>query len=156
MQSVTFSTGTTKIFHQIQVTFDDVRKVQQKFLTNRSKLLHNLRCYISIHFITSRCGKILEHSKISFSFRFVATSRNKLFHISVMSHNVQVKLWNLYQFAKAFNGIASCKIFCPSFMFHHFMISCIWLMLFLYKLKQFSFINRNVFCGRRPSLDPIT
>ena len=29
MQSVTFSTGTTKIFHQIQVSFDDFQKVQQ-------------------------------------------------------------------------------------------------------------------------------
>jgi len=74
-----------------------------------------------------------------------------MFHISVMSHNAEVKLCNLYQFAEAFNGIASCKIFCPSFMFHHFTINCIWLMLFLHKLKkvlvlvkQFSFVNRNV------------
>jgi len=47
--------------------------------------------------------------------------------------------------------IALCKIFCSSFMFHHFTINCIWLMLFLHELKQvlalikqFSFINRNV------------
>jgi len=33
---------------------------------------------------------------------------------------------------EAFNGIASCKIYCPSIMFHHFTINCIWLMLFLY------------------------
>ena len=65
MQSVTFSTGKTKILHQIQVSFDDFQKVQQKFLTHLSKLFHNFRCYITIHFITSRCGKILEHSKIS-------------------------------------------------------------------------------------------
>ena len=39
----------------------------------------------------------------------------------------------------------------PSFMFHHFTINCIWLMLFLHKLKQFfvlvkqfSFISRKV------------
>jgi len=58
---------------------------------------------------------------------------------------------NLYKFAEEFNGIASCKIFCPSFMIHHFTINTIWLMLFLHELKQvlvlgnqFSFINRNV------------
>jgi len=28
-----------------------------------------------------------------------------------MSHNVEVNLGNLYQFAEAFNGISSCKIF---------------------------------------------
>jgi len=28
-----------------------------------------------------------------------------------MSHNAKEKLCNLYQFAKEFNGIASCKIF---------------------------------------------
>jgi len=68
-----------------------------------------------------------------------------------MSHNAAVKLCNLYQFVEAFNGIASCKIFCPSVMFHHFTINCVWLMVFLHELKQvlvlvkqFSFINRNV------------
>jgi len=146
---------------------------------------------------------------ISLSFRFVAASRKKSFHISVLSHNAEtglqsggasfpvkffspplkkcagrslklldvvhkmwaplrklfappgvpswlracseVKLCNLYQFAEAFNGIATCKIVCPFFMFHHFTINCIWLMLFLHELKQilvlvkqFSFINRNV------------
>jgi len=49
--------------------------------------------------------------KISLSFRFVAVSRKKSFHISVMSHNAEVKLCNHYQFAEAFNGIASFKIF---------------------------------------------
>jgi len=65
-----------------------------------------------------------------------------------MSHNAELKLCNLYQLAEAFTGIASCKIFCPSFMFHHFTRNCIWLMLFLHELKQvlvlvkqFSFIN---------------
>jgi len=72
--------------------------------------------------------------KVSFSFRFVAASTKKSFHVSVMSHNAEVKLCNLYQFAEAFNGIASCKIFCPCFMFHHFTINCIWLMLFLHEL----------------------
>jgi len=37
---------------------------------------------------------------------------------------------------KAFDGIASRKIFCPSIMFHHFTINCIWLMLCLRELKQ--------------------
>jgi len=68
--------------------------------------------------------------KISLSFRFVATSRKRSFANSAMSHNAEVKVCNHYQFAKAFNGIANCKIFCPSFMFHHFIIICIWLMLF--------------------------
>jgi len=27
---------------------------------------------------------------------------------------------------EAFNGIASCNIFCPSITFHHFTINCIW------------------------------
>jgi len=68
-----------------------------------------------------------------------------------MSHNAEVKLCNLYQFTEVFNGIARCKIFCLSFMFHHFKINCIWFMLFLHELKQvlvlakqISFINRNV------------
>jgi len=52
-----------------------------------------------------------------------------------MSHNAEVTLCNLHHFAEAFNGIASCKIFCPSFMFHHFTINCIWMMLFLQELK---------------------
>jgi len=53
-------------------------------------------------------------------FRFVAPSGEKSFHASVMRHNAEAKLSNLYQFFEVFNGIASCKIFCPSFMFHHF------------------------------------
>jgi len=80
----------------------------------------------------------------------MAASRRKSFHISVMSHNAKVKLCNLYQFAEAFSDIASCKIFCPCFIFHHFTINCVWLMLFLHErkqvlvvVKQFSF-NRNV------------
>jgi len=51
---------------------------------------------------------------ISFSFRFVAASKEKLFHVSVMNHNAEVKLCHLYQFAEALNGVANCKIFCPS------------------------------------------
>ena len=59
------------------------------------------------------------------------SSRKKSFQKSfqsfhVMSHNAEVKLSHL-QFAEAFNGTASCKIFCPSFIFHHFTINCIWL-----------------------------
>jgi len=54
----------------------------------------------------------------------------------IKSHNVEVKLRNLYQFAEAYNGIASCKIFCPSCMFHHFTMNCICLMLSLHELKQ--------------------
>jgi len=49
---------------------------------------------------------------------------------------------------EAFNGIASCKIFCPFIMFHHFTVNCIWLMLFLHELeqvlallKQFTFVS---------------
>jgi len=70
-----------------------------------------------------------------------------------MSHNAEVNLCNLYQFAEAFNGrpTPSCKILCPSFMFNHFTINFIWLMLFSYELKQVlvlvkqrTFINRNV------------
>jgi len=74
--------------------------------------------------------------EISRSFRFVAGSRKKSFDISEKTHNAEVKLCNLYQFAEAFNGIASCKIFCPSFMFRHFAINCIWLVLFLHEFKQ--------------------
>jgi len=48
-----------------------------------------------------------------------------------MSHNAEVKLCNLHQFAEAFSGIASCKILCPFFMLHHFATNCIWVMLFL-------------------------
>jgi len=81
-------------------------------------------------------GEIDSVGKIYLSFEFVVASRKKSFHISVMSHNAQVKLCNLYQFAEAFSGIASCKIFCLSFMLHHFRTNCIWLMLFLHELKQ--------------------
>jgi len=75
-------------------------------------------------------------TKICPSFMFVAASREKSFHINVKSHDAKVKLCNLYQFAEAFSGIASCNIFCPSFMLHHFAINCIWLMLFLHELKH--------------------
>ena len=74
--------------------------------------------------------------KISLPFSFVGASRKKSVHISRNSRNAEVKLCNLYQFAEAFNGIASCKIFCPSFMFPQFTINCIWLMHFLHELKQ--------------------
>ena len=55
--------------------------------------------------------------KISLSFRFVEASRKKSFHFSacLKSHKAEVRLCNFYQFAGAFNCIASCKIFCPSF-----------------------------------------
>jgi len=82
------------------------------------------------------------------SFRFVAASRNKSFHISVKSHNAEVKLFGLYQFAEAFNGIASCKIFFPPFMFHHFIINCISSMLLaaLFARTQTSFgISQTVY-----------
>jgi len=49
--------------------------------------------------------------KISLSCRFVAASRKKSLHIGVKSHNAEVKLCNHYQFAEAFNGVTSCKIF---------------------------------------------
>jgi len=73
--------------------------------------------------------------KVSFSFWFVAASRKKSFHISIKSHNVEVKLQSL-SVLEVFDGSASCKIFCPSFMFHHFTMNCIWFMLFLHDLKQ--------------------
>jgi len=53
--------------------------------------------------------------KISLSFRFVAASRKKSFHIDVKSHIAEVKLCNLNQFAEAFSGIASCKNNFPIF-----------------------------------------
>jgi len=70
--------------------------------------------------------------------------------MSVMSHNAQVNLCNLYQFAEAFNGIANCKIFCPFFMFHHSTINCIWLMFYLpawdtRRRKEFSESGPNSF-----------
>ena len=37
---------------------------------------------------------------------------------------------------EAFDGITSCKIFCPFIMFHHFTVNCICLMLFLHELEQ--------------------
>jgi len=37
---------------------------------------------------------------------------------------------------EACNGIASCKIFYQSFIFHHFTINYIWLILFLHELEQ--------------------
>jgi len=42
----------------------------------------------------------------------------------------------LYHLTEAFNGIASCRIFCPFFMLHHFTMNCIWLMLFLHESLQ--------------------
>jgi len=57
-----------------------------------------------------------------FLFTFVAASMKKSFHISVMNHNAEC---NLYLFAEAFNGIASCRIFFPFLMFHHFTVYCI-------------------------------
>jgi len=72
-----------------------------------------------------------------------------------MNLNAEVKVCNLCQFAEPFGVIASCKIFCPPFMFHHFTMNCIWLMLFLHELKQvlvlvkqFSFINRTFLSSR--------
>jgi len=44
---------------------------------------------------------------------------------------------------EAFNGIASCKIFCPSFKFHHFTMNCSLLMLFFHELKQVLVLVRN-------------
>jgi len=47
--------------------------------------------------------------KIYISFRFVAASRKKSFHISAVSHNAQVKLRNLYLFAEAFKRIEAAR-----------------------------------------------
>jgi len=66
----------------------------------------------------------------------VSASRKKSFHISLKSRNAKLKLCNLYQFAEAFNGITSCKVFCPSFTFHHFVINCICLILSLPEPKE--------------------
>jgi len=68
-----------------------------------------------------------------------------------MSHNAEVKLCILDQFAETLNGIASYIILGLSFMFRHVKINCICLVLFLHELKQglvlvkqFGFVNRNV------------
>jgi len=68
-----------------------------------------------------------------------------------MSHNAEIKLSNLYQFSEAFYWHCKLQNICPSFMFHHFTVNSICLMLFLQELKQvlvlvkqFSFFNRNV------------
>ena len=63
-------------------------------------------------------------------------SRKKSFHISVKSHNAEIKLYNLYHFTEEFKCIASYNIIFPSFVFHHLTINCIWLMLFLHERKQ--------------------
>jgi len=65
-------------------------------------------------------------TKIFLSFWFVTASRKKSFHISIKSHNIEVKLCSLYQFLKR-NGIAIWTIFCPSFIFRHFAMNCTWL-----------------------------
>jgi len=74
--------------------------------------------------------------KVSLSFWFVAASRKKSFHISIKKHNVGVKLCNLDQFLKYINDTASCKIFFPTIMFHHFTVNCIWSMPSLHELEQ--------------------
>jgi len=83
--------------------------------------------------------------KNSLSFRFVAASRKNSFHIKVKSHNAEVKLCHFYQFAEAFSGIESYQIFCPCFMFHHFTINGIWLMLFLHELNTFWYWSNSLF-----------
>ena len=86
---------------------------------------------------------------------FVAASRKKSFHVSVTSHNAEVKLCDLYQFAEVFSGIASCKMFWPSFIFHvPSFLNKLHLANALFARTQtsfgvgqtvyFSFINRNV------------
>jgi len=92
----------------------------------------------------------------SLSFWFVDALRKKSFHISIKSHNAVVKLTaQSLSVLEVFSGIASCKIFRPSFMLNHFTLNCISLMLFLHELKQvlvlvkqFSFINKNVVSSR--------
>ena len=76
MQSATFFDWNNKTtFHQIQVCFDDFGKLLHKFLTKPSKALNNFRCYINIHSITSRHGKILEQAKFpAWAFRFQLSS----------------------------------------------------------------------------------
>jgi len=88
------------------------------------KVLKNVESSLTIlwNCLPERCFKL--HSSFNrletgwtrktFSF-FVAASRKISYHISVKNHNAEVKLCNLYQFAEVFNGIASSKIFCPSF-----------------------------------------
>jgi len=67
------------------------------------------RCFFKLHtsFKIVETGSI---RNIPLSFRFVAASRKKSFHIGVMSHNAEVNLCNLYQFAEAFNGIETLKL----------------------------------------------
>ena len=49
--------------------------------------------------------------KDSLSVWFVAASRKKSFHISIKSHNVKVKLCNLYQFLKLLVALQVAKYF---------------------------------------------
>jgi len=61
-----------------------------------------------------------------------------------MIHNAEVKLCNLHQFAEAFNGIESCKIFYPSFMFHHSTKNCIWLLLICTNSNKFWYWSNSL------------
>jgi len=49
--------------------------------------------------------------KVSLSFYFVAASRKKSIHGSIKSHNVEVKLCNLYQFLKRLMVLQVAKYF---------------------------------------------
>jgi len=126
----------------------------ESHLTILWSCLHERCFYLHTSFNRLKTGST---RKIYLSFRFGAAPRKKSFHISIKSHSAEVKLCKPYQFAEAINGIASWKIFCPYFMFHHFTINCIGSMLLaaLYVRAQtsfgisqtvyFSFISRNVY-----------
>ena len=73
--------------------------------------------------------------------------KEKIVHISLKSHNIEVKLCNPCQFLKRLIFV-SCKIFCPSIISHHFTINCIWLMLVLHELKQVLVLFPSGICAK--------
>jgi len=77
------------------------------FFTILWKCLHER--YFKLH--TSFRLETGSTKKVSLSFWIVAASRKKSFHISIKSHNVEVKLYNLYQFLKRLLVLQVAKYF---------------------------------------------
>ena len=98
----------------------------------------------------------------SLSFDHCGCIKEKIntFNITVISYNAEVNLSDFQQLAKQFNSNAHVKIGCPSFMHHHFAIwQCIYFKLSFNEfakavllVKQFSFINRNIFGANIPDM----
>ena len=94
---------------------------------------------------------------VSFSFRFVAASRKKLLYISIKSHNVEVKLCNVYHFLKRLMVLQvekyfshlSCSISLQWIAFRWCSFCTNSKSFGIGQTVYFSFINRNV------SLKPI-